>query len=71
LRDVRVFGSVARGEAVETSDVDLLVAPGPDTTLFHLDLDLDLDRERLADVFGRDRRDQALRSGRLRTDHTA
>ena len=27
LRDVRVFGSVARGEAVETSDVDLLVAP--------------------------------------------
>ena len=35
LRDVRVFGSVARGEAVETSDVDLLV-PGPDTTLFDL-----------------------------------
>jgi predicted nucleotidyltransferase len=34
LRDVRVFGSVARGEAVETVDVDLLVAPGPDTTLF-------------------------------------
>jgi hypothetical protein len=31
-----VFGSVARGEAVETSDVDLLVAPGPDTTLFDL-----------------------------------
>ena len=36
LRDVRVFGSVARGEAIETSDVDLLVAPGPDTTLFDL-----------------------------------
>jgi predicted nucleotidyltransferase len=36
LREVRVFGSVARGEAVETSDVDLLVAPGPDTTLFDL-----------------------------------
>ena len=34
--DVRVFGSVARGDAVETSDVDLLVAPGPDTTLFDL-----------------------------------
>jgi predicted nucleotidyltransferase len=32
LREVRVFGSVARGEAVETSDVDLLVAPGPETT---------------------------------------
>ncbi|HTS55196.1 MAG TPA: nucleotidyltransferase domain-containing protein, partial [Burkholderiales bacterium] len=30
------FGSVARGDAVETSDVDLLVAPGPDTTLFDL-----------------------------------
>ena len=36
LRDVRVFGSVARGEAIETSDVDLLVAPGPETTLFDL-----------------------------------
>ena len=36
LGDVRVFGSVARGEAVQTSDVDLLVAPGPDTTLFDL-----------------------------------
>jgi predicted nucleotidyltransferase len=36
LREVRVFGSVARGEAVETSDVDLLVAPGPETTLFDL-----------------------------------
>jgi uncharacterized protein len=36
LRDVLVFGSVARGEAVEASDVDLLVAPGPDTTLFGL-----------------------------------
>lgn len=36
LQEVRVFGSVARGDAVETSDVDLLVAPGPDTTLFDL-----------------------------------
>ena len=36
LDDVRVFGSVARGEAGETSDVDLLVAPGPRTTLFDL-----------------------------------
>jgi hypothetical protein len=27
-----IFGSVARGDAVETSDVDLLVAPGPDST---------------------------------------
>jgi predicted nucleotidyltransferase len=36
LGDVRVFGSVARDEAGETSDVDLLVAPGPRTTLFDL-----------------------------------
>jgi uncharacterized protein len=36
LNDVRVFGSVARDEAGETSDVDLLVAPGPRTTLFDL-----------------------------------
>jgi predicted nucleotidyltransferase len=36
LDDVRVFGSVARGEAGAASDVDLLVAPGPQTTLFDL-----------------------------------
>jgi uncharacterized protein len=36
LGDVRVFGSVARDEASEASDVDLLVAPGPRTTLFDL-----------------------------------
>jgi uncharacterized protein len=36
LGDVRVFGSVARDEAGEASDVDLLVAPGPQTTLFDL-----------------------------------
>ncbi len=36
LDDIRVFGSVARDEAGATSDVDLLVAPGPGTTLFDL-----------------------------------
>jgi uncharacterized protein len=36
LGDVRVFGSVARDDAGEASDVDLLVAPGPRTTLFDL-----------------------------------
>jgi hypothetical protein len=36
LDDVRVFGSVARDEARAASDVDLLVAPGPQTTLFDL-----------------------------------
>lgn len=36
LSDVRVFGSVARGEADPQSDVDLLVHPGPETSLFDL-----------------------------------
>lgn len=34
--DVRVFGSVARGEADENSDIDLLVHFGPDASLFDL-----------------------------------
>ena len=33
-RNVRVFGSVARGEARPDSDVDLLVEVGPDRTFF-------------------------------------
>ena len=33
-RNVRVFGSTARGEAGEKSDVDLLVDVGPARTLF-------------------------------------
>ncbi|RIJ51832.1 XRE family transcriptional regulator [Clavibacter lycopersici] len=36
LSDVRVFGSVARGEARAGSDVDLLVHPAPDASLFDL-----------------------------------
>lgn len=32
----RVFGSVARGEDVEGSDLDLLVKPAPGTTYFDL-----------------------------------
>lgn len=40
---VRVFGSVARGEAREDSDVDLLVSPGPMTSAwFPAGLMLDL-----------------------------
>jgi hypothetical protein len=35
-RDVRVFGSVARGEATDASDVDLLVKPQPGCSLFDL-----------------------------------
>jgi len=34
--DVRVFGSVARGEADERSDVDLLVRLAPGRSLFDL-----------------------------------
>ena len=33
-RNVRVFGSVARGEADEESDIDFLVEMGPDRSLF-------------------------------------
>jgi predicted nucleotidyltransferase len=35
-RKVRVFGSVARGEADETSDIDFLVELAPGRTLFDL-----------------------------------
>ena len=34
--DVRVFGSVARGDNTRKSDVDILVKPGPDCSLFDL-----------------------------------
>jgi predicted nucleotidyltransferase len=36
LSDVRVFGSVARGQAGPGSDVDLLVHPAPDASVFDL-----------------------------------
>ncbi|HEY0259035.1 MAG TPA: nucleotidyltransferase domain-containing protein [Lacisediminihabitans sp.] len=36
IRAVAVFGSVARGEETETSDIDLLVEPEPDASLFDL-----------------------------------
>lgn len=45
LGDVRVFGSVARGEQTATSDVDLLVTPGPGATLFDIaqfEMDMEL-----------------------------
>ncbi|MDR1824616.1 MAG: helix-turn-helix domain-containing protein [Bifidobacteriaceae bacterium] len=35
-QDVRVFGSVARGEDTADSDLDLLVTMGPDATIFDL-----------------------------------
>jgi len=36
VRDVRLFGSVARGEDTEESDVDLLVLPSDETTLMDI-----------------------------------
>ncbi len=35
-RNPRVFGSVARGEDTENSDLDLLVDPTPDTSLLDI-----------------------------------
>jgi uncharacterized protein len=32
----RVFGSVARGDDAEGSDIDILIDPTPDTTLFDI-----------------------------------
>lgn len=43
--DVRVFGSVARGDQTPGSDVDLLVSPSPGATLFDLaqfEMDMEL-----------------------------
>lgn len=48
-RDVRVFGSVARGMASETSDLDLLVVMEPGRSL----LDLVALNQDLEDVLGR------------------
>ncbi|BBO58918.1 nucleotidyltransferase family protein [Mycoavidus sp. B2-EB] len=35
-RNPRVFGSVARGKDTENSDLDILIDPTPDTTLFDI-----------------------------------
>jgi len=41
--DVRIFGSVARGDTIESSDLDLIVRFDPDSTLFdHGELIMDL-----------------------------
>ena len=41
--DLRIFGSVARGQANESSDLDILVRFDPDRTLFdHGELVMDL-----------------------------
>ncbi|GHF58195.1 hypothetical protein FHX82_000275 [Amycolatopsis bartoniae] len=48
--NVRVFGSVARDEADDDSDLDLLVDPGPQTSLWGLS-GFALDVEELLNVF--------------------
>lgn len=35
-RNARVFGSVLRGEDTEDSDLDILIDPTPETTLFDI-----------------------------------
>ena len=49
LTDVRVYGSVARGEQTTSSDVDLLATPGPPATLFDV-AQFELDMEMLLGV---------------------
>ena len=48
-RSVRIFGSVARGEAREDSDVDLLVEMAPERSL----LDIIAIQQDLEDLLGR------------------
>jgi uncharacterized protein len=50
VSNVRVFGSVARGEADDDSDLDLIVTPGPTTSLWTLS-GFALDIEELLRVF--------------------
>lgn len=53
IGEVRVFGSVARGEEREDSDIDLLVSPHDDASLFDLaqfEIDMETLFERTVDV---------------------
>lgn len=49
VSNVRVFGSVVRGEAKERSDIDLLIDPNPEWSL----LDFIGLKQDLEDLFGR------------------
>ncbi|GAA4048787.1 hypothetical protein GCM10022282_06850 [Agromyces indicus] len=56
IRSVLVFGSVARRDETAESDIDLLVEPEPDASLFDLaqfELDLEALLERPVDVVSR------------------
>lgn len=50
-RNPRIFGSVARGEDTHEIDLDLLVDPTPETTLFDLG-GLQIDLEELLEQYG-------------------
>ena len=70
LTNLRVCGSVARGQDSEESDVDFLVEPGPNATLF----DMGGLREDLEDLLGvpvdiisvNGRMDESMREAMLR-----
>jgi len=47
-RNARVFGSVLRGQDTDTSDLDILIDPTPETTLF----DIGAIRHELAKLLG-------------------
>lgn len=47
-RNPRIFGSVVRGSDTESSDLDILVDPTPDTTLF----DIGAIRHELSELLG-------------------
>ncbi|WP_223624133.1 nucleotidyltransferase domain-containing protein [Microbacterium sp. EST19A] len=49
LEDVQVYGSVARGEQTELSDVDLLVTPRAEATMFDI-AQFEIDMEMLLGV---------------------
>jgi len=69
VRDIRVFGSVARGEATEDSDVDFLIeVGGPTTPWFPGGLVADLEEllGRRVDVVEREAIRPALRERVLR-----
>lgn len=50
-RNARVFGSVLRGQDTDRSDLDILIDPTPETTLFDISaIRVELRRMRVPDV---------------------